>query len=87
MDNEDDMLEGAAAIAVAYWGDERHARRVYGNPHALPLFHYRGKLCAFKSALDAHKAAIRAQKQALRKMMEKAVSEAPVFSAAVQEHA
>jgi hypothetical protein len=86
MDNDDDdMLEAAAAIAVAYWGNERHARRVYGNPHALPLFHYRGKLCAFRSALDAHKAAIRAQKQALRAMMEKAVAGAPVFSAVVQD--
>jgi hypothetical protein len=83
--NDDDMVVGAAAIAQAYWGDDRHSRRVYGNAHALPLFHYRGKLCAFKSALDAHKAAIRAQKQALRAMMEKAVAEAPIFTSAVQQ--
>jgi hypothetical protein len=85
MDNDEDIVQGAAAIAKAYWGDKQHARRIYGgNVHGLPLFRYRGRVCAFRSALDAHKAAIRTQKQVLREMMEKAVSEAPVFTAAVE---
>jgi hypothetical protein len=86
MANDDDIIQGAAAIAEAYWGDKRHARRIYGgNLHGLPLFHHRGRVCAFQGALDAHKAAIRTQKQALRAMMEKTAAETPVFAAAVQQ--
>jgi hypothetical protein len=74
MDN-DDMLEGAAAIALAYWGHERPCPPRLRQPTRT----------AAVSLSRQHKAAIRAQKQALRLMMEKAVAEAPIFTAAVQQ--
>jgi hypothetical protein len=71
------LLEGAAAIAVARWGEDsrRNRRRVYSNVEGLPLFRYRGQVCAFESALRAHAAALAVQREALRIEMEKAAAE------------
>jgi hypothetical protein len=72
---DDDLVEGAEAVAEEYWGDRKKKRRVYINPDRLPLFSYRGKLCAYRSALRAHKEAVRLQHRELRDQMTKAVAE------------
>jgi hypothetical protein len=74
---DDGLLEGAGAIAFERWGvdDRRHRRRVYTNAEGLPLFRWRGQVCAFKSALDAHAVALAAKREALRIEMEKAAAE------------
>jgi hypothetical protein len=76
---DDDMAAGAKAIAAEYWGDESYFRRIYVNVEGLPIFRYRGQLCAFKTALAAHREAIRAQKSALRARMEKAAATCAKF--------
>src|SRR5215468_10443669 len=67
--DDDDTARGAPQIALEYWGDAKHHRRVYNDKIGLPLFYEKGKLCAFKSALRAHKEAVRAQQRALRERM------------------
>jgi hypothetical protein len=68
---DDEIIEGAGPIAIAYYDDPDEERRVYRNPDKLPLFRHRGKVCAFKAALDAHKVAVRKERAELRAEMEK----------------
>jgi hypothetical protein len=78
-DADDDLVVGAGAIAAEYFDDddEKHRRRVYRNAEGLPLFSFRGKLCAFRTALRAHKDAVRHRRRELADQMTKAAAQTP----------
>jgi hypothetical protein len=68
-----DLLEGAAKIAVFLYDDPKRRRDVYRNPGNLPFFTIGSTICARKSTLTAE---IAAREKAARERLA-AVTAAP----------